>query len=273
MSVCFLLTPASLETELTWIVNSEGRMGRERVRIPHWQKKGKKGDRIWPPCVGAAVLEAFLPFVALRFGLLSVPFHVTLSLFGLQMGSWPETLTMTPDKAEEGELDQSDIPLFPPRYMSRGTQSICSICDGKSYVAGHDHFTCFQIKYFWLGFLWWLTYFLFGFTVPLLALLFVYHTNYCHWWPHSWIWRNVVALTDWIDGIILPDKRLRVPKRAWDLITNVIYLSICTPTLSDSFLINVGSSSKRKKRGQNIRKGRKLQPSCLCSPSHYPDKS
>ena len=136
------------------------------------------------------------------------------------------------------------LPFSSSRGPSRpGDQApiscVCCMAGGFS-----NHWTIEDLKAWW-------------FAKHLFTILFLYHTNYPCWCLNGWFWGNAVALMELINWIILPDKWLCKPKRDWDLITDVIYLSICTPTISDSFLIKLGSSSKRKKRGQNIRKGKK----------------
>ena len=131
----------------------------------------------------------------------------------------------------------SGLPFSSFRGPSRpGDQTpvscVCCMAGGFS-----NHWTIEDLKAWW-------------FAVHLLIILFLYHTNYPCWWLNGGFWGNVVALMELINWIIVPDKWLCKPKRDWDLITDVIYLSICTPTISDSFLINIGSSSKRKKEAK-----------------------
>lgn len=46
-----------------------------------------------------------------------------------------------------------------------------------------------------------------------------------------------------------------IPTRACDLITDVIYLSICTPTISDSFSLTLGHLPKGREEANVSGKG------------------
>lgn len=91
-------------------------MSREEGQDPRLTKRRKGSKQNLAPQCGSCC-SGSLPShcIALRVGPVTVTFHVTLSFLWPQMGSHPEALTMTADGESEGELDQFDASLLPPR--------------------------------------------------------------------------------------------------------------------------------------------------------------